>query len=182
MKSPLFEKKVFAWALYDWANSAFATTVMVVFFPVFFKQTLGAGVAATTSTAWLARERHRELRAGADGALARRARGQRQRARAPARVHRDRRRADRVAGLVGTARWSRAALLFASVGFWGGIIFYDSLLIGVAPPGRLDSISGFGYSIGYLGGGVLLAINVWMTLNPAVFGLADASGAVKARS
>ena len=52
MKSPLLEKKVFAWALYDWANSAFATTVMVAFFPVFFKQTLAAGTAATTSTVW----------------------------------------------------------------------------------------------------------------------------------
>ena len=53
MKSPLFEKKVFAWALYDWANSAFATTVMVVFFPLFFKQYLAAGRPATTSTFWL---------------------------------------------------------------------------------------------------------------------------------
>src|SRR4030095_15665727 len=54
MKSPLFEKKVLAWALYDWANSAFATTVMVAFFPVFFKQTLPAAVAPTVSTIWLA--------------------------------------------------------------------------------------------------------------------------------
>ena len=53
MKSPLLEKKVFAWALYDWANSAFATTVMVVFFPLFFKQYLAAGQDATTSTFWL---------------------------------------------------------------------------------------------------------------------------------
>ena len=70
----------------------------------------------------------------------------------------------------------RAAVLFAlgSMGFWGGIIFYDSLLIDVAPRDRLDSVSGFGYAIGYLGGGVLLAINVWMTLDPKFFGLADA--------
>jgi MFS transporter, UMF1 family len=53
MKSPLFEKKVFSWALYDWANSAFATTVMVAFFPVFFKQTLAAGMTPTDSTIWL---------------------------------------------------------------------------------------------------------------------------------
>jgi UMF1 family MFS transporter len=53
MKSPFFEKKVLAWAMYDWANSAFATTVMVAFFPVFFKQTLAAGVAPTASTVWL---------------------------------------------------------------------------------------------------------------------------------
>ena len=54
MKSPLLDKKVIAWALYDWANSAFATTVMVVFFPLFFKQYLTAGQDATTSTFWLA--------------------------------------------------------------------------------------------------------------------------------
>jgi UMF1 family MFS transporter len=38
MSSPLLRKPVFAWAMYDWANSAFATTVMAGFFPVFFKQ------------------------------------------------------------------------------------------------------------------------------------------------
>jgi MFS transporter, UMF1 family len=36
---------VVAWAFYDWANSAFATTVMAGFFPVFFKQYWNAGVA-----------------------------------------------------------------------------------------------------------------------------------------
>jgi MFS transporter, UMF1 family len=65
------------------------------------------------------------------------------------------------------------------MGFWGGIIFYDSLLMDVAPRDRLDSVSGFGYAIGYLGGGVLLAINVWMTLDPPFFGLADAAHAVR---
>ena len=31
-------KKVFSWTLYDWANSAFATTVMAGFFPIFFEK------------------------------------------------------------------------------------------------------------------------------------------------
>ena len=53
MKSPLITKKVFAWALYDWANSSFATTVMVVFFPLFFKQYLTPDQDAVTSTFWL---------------------------------------------------------------------------------------------------------------------------------
>ena len=53
MKSPLIDKKVFAWALYDWANSSFATTVMVVFFPLFFKQYLTPDQMPTTSTFWL---------------------------------------------------------------------------------------------------------------------------------
>ena len=184
MKSPLLEKQVVAWALYDWANSAFATTVMVVFFPVFFKQYWSADVSVTESTAWLA-----FANGGASFVLAVTAPllgalGDRGGARLRFLL------AFTILGVVSTAglslvdqgEWQQAALLFAlgSVGFWGGIIFYDSLLIDVAPRDRLDSISGFGYAIGYLGGGVLLAINVWMTLNPAVFGLADASGAVKA--
>jgi MFS transporter, UMF1 family len=184
MKSPLLQKKVVAWALYDWANSAFATTVMVVFFPVFFKQYWSADVSVTESTAWLA-----FANGGASFVLAVTAPllgalGDRGGARLRFLL------AFTILGVVSTAglslvdqgEWQQAALLFAlgSVGFWGGIIFYDSLLIDVAPRDRLDAISGIGYAIGYLGGGVLLAINVWMTLNPAVFGLADASGAVKA--
>lgn len=37
------KKAVVSWALYDWANSAFATTVIAGFFPIFFKQYWSAG-------------------------------------------------------------------------------------------------------------------------------------------
>ena len=47
------KKAVWGWAMYDWANSAFATTVMAGFFPVFFKQYWSAGVDANLSTARL---------------------------------------------------------------------------------------------------------------------------------
>mgnify|MGYP001183728452 FL=1 len=50
MKSPLLRRPVIAWALCDWANSAFATTVMAGFFPVFFKQYWSAGAEAAVST------------------------------------------------------------------------------------------------------------------------------------
>ena len=71
---------------------------------------------------------------------------------------------------MGTADAFTGLTLFviASVGFWGGLIFYDSMLIRVAPPGRVDSVSGFGYSLGYLGGGLLLVVNVAMYGKPAV--------------
>ena len=36
--------------MYDWANSAFATTVMAGFFPVFFKSYWASGMSATEST------------------------------------------------------------------------------------------------------------------------------------
>jgi UMF1 family MFS transporter len=67
----------------------------------------------------------------------------------------------------------------ASMGFWGGMIFYDSLLLDVSKPQHFDLVSGFGYGMGYLGGGLLFAVNVWMTLQPTFFGLPDAATAVR---
>lgn len=184
MKSPLFEKKVFAWALYDWANSAFATTVMVVFFPLFFKQYLTAGQEATTSTFWLGIANGTSsfvlaVLAPWLGALA------------------DKSNAHlrflavftaigiiptALLAFVGATDWVTAAVLFAiaSLGFWGGLIFYDSMLIHVAPPRRIDSVSGFGYALGYLGGALLLTVNVLMYAKPALFGLPDAKAAIRA--
>lgn len=183
MQAPLLQKRVFAWALYDWANSAFATTVMVVFFPLFFKQYLTADQAATTSTFWLGMTNGvasfvLALMAPWLGSLA-------DKGSAHLRflflftvigvV------ATALLAFVGVSAWALAAVLFAvaSVGFWGGLIFYDSMLIQVAPPGRADSVSGFGYALGYLGGGVLLTLNVVMYARPALFGLADRQTAIR---
>jgi UMF1 family MFS transporter len=84
--------------------------------------------------------------------------------------------------LVAQGHWVAAALLYmlASLGFWGGIVFNDSLLLHVAEPDEYDLVSGFGYALGYLGGGLLFAVNVFMTLKPQLFGLADAGDAVRA--
>jgi MFS-type transporter involved in bile tolerance (Atg22 family) len=56
------------------------------------------------------------------------------------------------------------------IGFSGGNVFYDSLLISVAPSGKEDMVSALGFGLGYLGGGLLFAFNVLMTLKPAWFG------------
>lgn len=183
-KSPLFEKRVFAWALYDWANSAFATTVMVVFFPLFFKQYLGAGLAAQESTFWLGMANGISsfvlaVLAPWLGALADRGK-----------AHVKMLMGFTAIGIVPTAwlafvgptDWQVAALLFAtaSLGFWGALIFYDSMLLHVAPRGHLDSVSGFGYALGYLGGGLLLLVNVLMYGKPEWFGFADAESAIRA--
>jgi UMF1 family MFS transporter len=183
VKSPLLQKKVLTWALYDWANSAFATTVMVVFFPLFFKQYLTADQSATTSTFWLAIANGTSsfilaVMAPWLGAMADRGS-----------AHLRFLSAFTAIGVVPTALlafvapggWVDAALLFAlaSIGFWGGLIFYDSMLVRVAPAGHIDSVSGFGYALGYLGGGVLLAINVVMYAKPGLFGLADPETAIR---
>lgn len=184
MKSPLIDKKVFAWALYDWANSSFATTVMVVFFPLFFKQFLTPGQDASVSTAWLAYANGASsfilaIMAPWLGALADRTN-----------AHVRFLMAFTAIGVIPTAmlafvgpgNWLTAAVIFAvaSLGFWGGLIFYDSMLVKVAPPRRIDSVSGFGYALGYLGGALLLTVNVLMFAKPAMFGLASPEAAIRA--
>ena len=184
MRTPLFERKVFAWALYDWANSAFATTVMVAFFPVFFKQTLAAGMTPTDSTIWLSNANGISslilaLTAPWLGALADKGSAH---IRMLAIFTAIGALPTALLAFVGTADTLTGLTLFviASVGFWGGLIFYDSMLIRVAPPGRVDSVSGFGYSLGYLGGGLLLIVNVLMYQKPQWFGLASAEQAIRA--
>jgi len=184
VKSPLFEKKVFAWALYDWANSAFATTVMVVFFPLFFKQYLTAGQEATTSTFWLGIVNGTSsfvlaVLAPWLGALADRSSAHLRFLAAFTALGAI---PTALLAFVGPTGWVSAAVLFAiaSLGFWGGLIFYDSMLIQVAPRGRIDSVSGFGYALGYLGGALLLTLNVLMYAQPALFGFADAGIAIRA--
>jgi UMF1 family MFS transporter len=83
--------------------------------------------------------------------------------------------------MVSKGDWPLAIMLFviASVGFSGGNIFYDSLITGVASEKRLDYVSALGFSFGYLGGGILFAVNVWMTLSPETFGFSDAGEAVR---
>ncbi len=182
-RSVLLRRPVVGWALYDWANSAFATTVMAGFFPVFFKQYWNAGVAATESTFRLGMTSGLAslliaLLAPVLGAIADRG-GARLRLLMAFTLLGS---AATVAlALVPQGQWWLAAGLFlvASLGFWGGIVFNDSLLLHVAEPEEYDLVSGFGYAMGYLGGGLLFAINVLMTLRPQWFGLADAAAAVR---
>lgn len=183
MKSPLFTKKVFAWALYDWANSAFATTVMVVFFPLFFKQYLAAGQDATTSTFWLGIANGVSsfvlaIMAPWLGALADRSNAHLRFLAAFTAIGVI---PTAMLAFVGAGEWVSAAVLFAvaSLGFWGGLIFYDSMLVKVAPPERIDSVSGYGYALGYLGGALLLTVNVVMFAKPALFGLENPEAAIR---
>jgi UMF1 family MFS transporter len=65
------------------------------------------------------------------------------------------------------------------IGFSGANVFYDALLPSVAGEKKIDYISGLGFSMGYLGGGLLFLVNVLMTLMPQRFGLPDAATAVR---
>ena len=169
--------------MYDWANSAFATTVMAGFFPVFFKEYWNAGLDPVESTFRLGIANSLAsilvvilaplLGAVADNLCRRKAMllvfaflG----VLMTASLY-----------LVNAGSWQLAACLYvlALIGFSGANIFYDALLPYVARRTELDRVSALGFSLGYLGGGLLLVLNVVMTLHPAWFGLTDSAAAVR---
>lgn len=177
------KKSVYAWALYDWGNSAFATTVMAGFFPLFFKQYWSAGSDATESTFQLGVANSLAslliiFIAPALGAIADQGRARKGFLYAFTALG-----IGMTGGLyfVAQGQWLLAALLYvgASIGFFASLIFYDALIVAVTTPARYDRVSALGFALGYLGGGLLFAVNVAMTLQPHWFGLADAATAVR---
>ncbi len=176
-------KQILSWAFYDWANSAFATTVMAGFFPIFFKEYWSAGTSAAVNTLQLGAANSTAsviiaLLAPVLGAIADQGSTKKKFLLFFATL------GIAMTGsfyFVAKGHWEMAAALYvlATIGFSGGNIFYDSLLVAVAPAGRLDFVSGLGYSLGYLGGGLLFTVNVLMTLMPHRFGLTDAAEAIR---
>ena len=174
---------VLSWALYDWANSAFATVVMAGFFPVFFKKYWSGGLEVTESTFFLGAANSAAsilvvVMAPFLGAIADRCSSKKRFLLFFAAM------GVVMTGslwLVAQGDWAFALILYAMaiVGFSGGNIFYDALLVEVAQEGDLDVVSAFGFALGYLGGGLLFAFDVVMTLYPGFFGLPDASAAVR---
>jgi MFS transporter, UMF1 family len=177
------DRPAHAWAFYDWANSAFSTTVMAGFFPVLFKQYYSAGVDAAESSYRLGVASSLSslaiaLIAPALGAIAD-AGGSRKRfllASAALGIG-----ATSLLFFIGSGQWVAAAAVFvtAVIGFSASMIFYDALLLDVSTPETSDYVSAYGFALGYLGGGVLFAINIVMYRMPEMFGLPDATMAAR---
>lgn len=74
---------------------------------------------------------------------------------------------------VGEGDYLLASLLAiaGTVGYSGGNTFYDSMLTDLVPPHKRDLVSAKGYVAGYIGGGVLLAVNLLMIQQYEWFGL-----------
>jgi len=177
------DPQIRAWALYDFANSAFATTVMAGFFPLFFKQYWSTGVEVTVSTSRLgvasaAGSALILVLAPLLGALA------------DAGNYRKRLLGlFALLGVIATGSlyfiaqgqwlWALVGLVLGLVGFSGANIFYDSLLPTIAKIDQFDSVSALGFSLGYLGGGLLFALDVLLLLKPHWFGIADSATAVR---
>lgn len=179
----LERRRQYSWALYDWGNSAFATTVIAGLFPIFFEQYWASTLDSGTRTFWLGVASSVSslvvvLLAPLLGSIADRG-GLKKRFLAMFSA----------LGILSTAafywvgqgQWMAATLLFTlgSIGFQAGTSFYDSLIVNVADDDQMDRVSSLGYGLGYLGGGSLFALNVAMVLKPALFGLADAAAATR---
>ncbi len=177
------KKAIWGWAMYDWANSAFSTAVMVVFFPLLFKDFWSYGYDSVVSIAQLGFANSTgsliiALMAPLLGAMADRGSAKKKFLIAFAYL-----------GVLMTAAlffvqkgdwaWAIFVFIMGYIGFAGANIFYDSLLLNVSKKDNIDYVSAFGYSMGYLGGGFLFAINVVMYHWPNSFGIADSTTAVR---
>ena len=172
-----------AWAMYDWANSAFQTTVVTAVFPRFFAEYAAQGMSPTTATArfaWVT-----TFAAVVVAIL-----GPILGAIADYRAAKKRLLAVSLAiGVIATAMmagissgaWQYAAAVFivSNIAFAATLVFYDSLLPHIAARDELDRVSTAGYAIGYVGGGTLLIVNLVWILSPTTFGLPDATAAIK---
>jgi len=177
------KKVVISWAFYDWANSAFATTIMAAVLPVYYSTVAASSFSPNIASSYWGYTNTLAmvviaLVAPILGAIA------------------DYKQAKlnflkffAFAGIVSTGflffvkggDWLFASLLYiiGRIGFSGGNLFYDSLLPHIARDDKLDWVSTFGYAMGYLGGGLLLAVNMAMILYPGTFGIEDAGTATR---
>ncbi len=169
--------------MYDWANSAFWTTVIVAVFPPFFSDYAAAGLTPAQATARFAWSTTIAVAIVAVlgpilGAIA------------DYRAIKKRMLAVSMGiGVSATllmvtierGNWMYAAAVFivANIAVAASQVFYDSLLPHIASPDELDRVSTSGFALGFLGGGVLLLVNLAWILSPQTFGLPDAVAAIK---
>jgi UMF1 family MFS transporter len=179
----LHRKELRAWAMYDWANSSFATVMMASILPIYYHDVAASNLAEHERTAYWGYTTGFALMiialaSPALGAIA------------------DSMGARKkflkwfvgfgVIGsgcmyFIGQGDWLLASLLFiiGNIGFAGGNIFYDALLPSVAKKDEVDRVSTAGFAMGYVGGGILLAINLAWILKPDFFGIPDKGVAVR---
>ena len=164
-----------AWAMYDWANSAMVTTIITAVFPIYYSDVAAAGLSKAQSTQSFAVASTAAMviiavlapilgAAADDRPIKKKMLG-----------------AFMALGVASVASmvfihqgdWVLAALLFvvANIGANGSFVFYDALLPHVAKADEIDRVSTAGYALGYIGGGILLTLNLAWIMKPAWFGL-----------
>jgi UMF1 family MFS transporter len=158
----------FAWVMYDWANSAFVTTITAAVLPVYYSGVAAINLPNNIRTAYWGYTSTIALLIVAFlgpvlGAMADFSGAKKKFLTRFA-----------LLGITGAAllffvregNWLMASIFYilGSVGFSGANVFYDSLLPHIAEEDERDQLSSRGFAFGYLGGGILLAINLAMIL------------------
>jgi len=162
------KRAITSWTLYDWANSTFATTIAAAVLPVYYSTVAASNLEPNVATSNWAFTTSIALILVAIlgpilGAMADFSGAKKKFLSSFV-----------LAGVTGTALlffvrsgdWLMASLFFiiGNVGFAGANVFYDSLLPHIARPEEIDQVSSRGYAMGYLGGGLLLAVNLGMIM------------------
>ena len=181
-KLGLHRPELRAWALYDVANSAWMTTILLIF-PLYFVNVAASGMRADVARSWFAFVTSlsvilvgligpvlgtmADFRGNKKGFLA----------------------AFLALGAAATAamywvtqgRWllALASFVIGNVGVTSTLAFYNALLPSIASAEEVDRVSTAGYALGYLGGGLLLALNALLIARPALLGLPDANAAIR---
>ncbi|WP_342572422.1 MFS transporter [Paenibacillus sp. FSL R5-0749] len=171
------KKAIKAWIMYDWANSAYATTVLAAVLPVFYASVAAATLDTDTAASYLAYTHSIGMLCVALltpllGTLADLS-GRKG----------DFLRIFAIIGVLATLGFSAigegdwllasALLVISTIGFAGGNTFYDAMLPDLVPVERRDMISSKGYAYGYIGGGLLFAVNMLMIQQPGWFGMSS---------
>jgi UMF1 family MFS transporter len=168
--------------VHDWANSAFATTVVAAVFPIYYESTIGGGLSGNLASVYFGYTTAVGMAIVAVsspvlGAIADHYRAKKKLLGAFVSLG-----VLATAGLFttgpGDVLLASALFVLANVGFVGANVFYDSLLGHVedADPNRLSTA---GYALGYVGGGLLLVVNLAWILRPTTFGLPNAAVATR---
>ncbi|SEQ78627.1 MFS transporter [Piscibacillus halophilus] len=172
-----------SWMMYDWANSAFATTIMAAVFPIFYNSVAAANLSEGAATSYYSFTQSIAVlivavMAPILGAIADYSAAKMKFLRFFAYMG--------MAGsillfTVNEGNYILASLLFiiASVGFSGGNVFYDAFLPHVTNKDDMDRVSTKAYAFGYIGGGILLAINLLMIMKYSWFGLPSSKEATQ---
>ncbi len=178
------KKIIYSWALYDWANSAFATTIMAAVLPTFYSDVAAKGLSPVTASSYWGYTNTIAMlliaiMAPILGAMADHSGAKKRYLGSFASIG-----ILATAGMyfITTGDWLFASVLyiFGRFGFAGANIFYDSLLPHIAGEDKIDQVSALGYATGYLGGGLLLLLNLAWIMMPQKFGFANAEIATRA--
>ena len=183
MSKTKLSREIKAWISYDLGNSAFATTVLAAFFPIFYNQYWSSNIDSTLSAQYLSwtlviSNLTLLFTAPLIGAITDISKSTKKLFISMVMI-----------SIIGTGLlytleaglWLYALIFFgiANYFFSASNVIYDKILVQIAAPDLFSKISGYGYAWGYFGGGLLFLINACMSLYPELFGLSSQAEAIR---